>query len=56
MDGKELKKRRLEKGLGQQQLALLSGGSTREIQKAERGTLKLRGSQAAKLAAALRRS
>ncbi len=56
MDGKELRKRRLAKGLGQVQLARLSGVSAREIQKAERGTLKLRGSQAAKLAAALRRS
>jgi transcriptional regulator with XRE-family HTH domain len=55
MDGKELKKRRLEKGLGQVQLARLSGVSSVEIQKAERGTLKLRGHQAAKLAAALRR-
>jgi predicted transcriptional regulator len=55
MDGKELRKRRLAKGLGQVQLARLSGVPAPEIQKAERGTLKLRGSQAAKLEAALRR-
>ncbi len=55
MDGKELKKRRLEKGLGHVQLARLSGVSARDIQQAERGTLKLRGHQAAMLAAALRR-
>ena len=54
MDGKELKKRRREKGLGHVQLARLSGVPTREIQKAERGTLKLRSRQVAKLKAALR--
>jgi predicted transcriptional regulator len=54
MDGKELKKRRREKGLGHVQLARLSGVPTREIQKAERGTLKLRASQVARLKAALR--
>ena len=54
MDGKELKKRRREMGLGHVQLARLSGVSTSEIQKAERGTLKLRSRQVERLKAALR--
>ena len=56
MDGKELKKRRLEKGLGRQELARLSGISAGEIAKAETGALQLRSSQAARLSAALRSS
>ncbi|MCA1728587.1 MAG: helix-turn-helix domain-containing protein [Actinobacteria bacterium] len=56
MGGKELKKRRLEKGLTQHQLARLSGVSRREIFKAENGLLKLGGRQSASLLAALRRS
>ena len=53
MDGRKLKKRRLEKGLGRQQLARLSGVSAGEIAKAETGALKLRSSQSARLSAAL---
>jgi len=56
MDGKQLRKRRLAKGLGRQQLAQLSGVSAGEIAKAETGAHKLRSPQAAKLSAALRSS
>jgi transcriptional regulator with XRE-family HTH domain len=56
MDGKRLKKRRLEKGLGRQQLARLSGISAGEIAQAENGTLKLRSPQSARIWAALRSS
>ena len=56
MTGKQLKRRRLQKGLGRQQLARLSGVSAGEIAKAETGALQLRSSQAARLSAALRSS
>ena len=57
MDGKQLRRRRLRKGWGRQQLARLSGVSAGEIAKAETGALKLRtSSQAARLSAALRSS
>jgi transcriptional regulator with XRE-family HTH domain len=56
MDGKQLRRRRLRKGWGRQQLARLSGVSAGEIAKAETGALKLRSSQAARLSTALRSS
>jgi transcriptional regulator with XRE-family HTH domain len=53
MNGKQLRRRRLRKGLGRQELARLSGISAGEIAKAETGALKLRSSQSARLSAAL---
>ncbi len=56
MNGKQLRRRRLRKGLGRQELARLSGISAGEIAKAETGALQLRSSQAARLSAALNSS